>query len=63
MKRNYRELSGTRLFAAFPLLILMVLGAFGQPEAEIDKARLAAEVKTEFLHAWNGYKTHGAMTI
>jgi hypothetical protein len=58
MKRNYRELSGTRLFAAFPLLILMVLGAFGQPKAEIDKARLAAEVKTEFLHAWNGYKKY-----
>ena len=25
---------------------------------KIDKARLAEEVKTEFLHAWQGYKTH-----
>jgi hypothetical protein len=30
-----------------------------RPAAQIDRAALAAQVKQEFLHAWNGYVRHG----
>jgi len=37
--------------------ILVSLGFFGAATgASADRKQLAAEVKTEFLHAWNGYK-------
>ena len=39
------------------LAILVSTVAPGRAQA-IDRAALAAEVKTEFLHAWNGYKQH-----
>ncbi|HEX6730002.1 MAG TPA: glycoside hydrolase family 47 protein, partial [Pyrinomonadaceae bacterium] len=35
------------------LLILLPLSVSAQP---LNKKKLAAEVKAEFLHAWNGYK-------
>jgi ER degradation enhancer, mannosidase alpha-like 2 len=40
------------------LLCAFVSGAFAQAKQKIDKKRLAAEVKAEFLHAWSGYKKH-----
>jgi mannosidase alpha-like ER degradation enhancer 2 len=43
-----------KLFLA--LLFLTPL-LFSQPE-HIDKAKLAGEVRQEFLHAWNGYKKY-----
>ena len=47
-------------FKLFPTLIMCVLAfsAFGQTAAKSDRYALAKEVKTEFLHAWNGYKKH-----
>ena len=52
---------GLRL--AIPFVSLMTLQvAFAAPEEKAidaaESARLAAEVKTEFLHAWNGYKQY-----
>jgi len=48
---------------ARPLLLAIVLflsatGALGADMTEQEKARLAAEVKAEFLHSWNAYKTY-----
>jgi hypothetical protein len=39
-----------------PLLVLMLLplAVYGQ----MPNKKLAAEVKAEFLHAWNGYKKY-----
>lgn len=37
------------------LLMLLPLSVSAQP---LDKTKLAAEVKAEFLHAWNGYKKY-----
>ncbi len=31
---------------------------YARQTAKINKSRLAAQVKTEFLHAWNGYKKY-----
>jgi mannosidase alpha-like ER degradation enhancer 2 len=43
------------------LATVLALGSLVLPLAQttaIDRAALAASVKAEFLHAWNGYKTH-----
>ncbi len=41
------------------LLLSIVSGAFAQKTTQkVDKKRLAADVKTEFLHAWNNYKKY-----
>lgn len=41
-------------------LLLMILSAAGSSvhAQTLDKTKLADEVKTEFLHAWNGYKKY-----
>ena len=45
-------------------LWVMIIAAFGifcvggSAQAKVDRTKLANEVKTEFLHAWNGYKKH-----
>ena len=38
------------------LLIIFVSSTFSQQK--IDKKQMAAQVKAEFLHAWNGYKKY-----
>lgn len=40
------------------LLFCAVTAINAQTAQKVDKAKLAAEVKTEFLHAWNGYKKY-----
>ena len=40
------------------LLLAIVSTAFAQTTQKVDKKKLAAEVKAEFLHAWNGYKKY-----
>ncbi len=40
-----------------PLLVLAVLAATTAAQTP-DRARLAADVRMEFLHAWQGYKTY-----
>ncbi|MEZ5426008.1 MAG: glycoside hydrolase family 47 protein [Pyrinomonadaceae bacterium] len=36
----------------------MAAFTFGQTKPKINKKQLAAEVKSEFMHAWNGYKKY-----
>jgi mannosidase alpha-like ER degradation enhancer 2 len=38
--------------------LFVALPAAGQQQSQIEKARVAEEVKTEFLHAWNAYKQY-----
>jgi mannosidase alpha-like ER degradation enhancer 2 len=38
--------------------LLLIVTAFPHAAQQPDKRKLAAEVKTEFLHAWNGYKKY-----
>jgi mannosidase alpha-like ER degradation enhancer 2 len=40
------------------LLLILILAAPLALSQEANKQELAAQVKTEFLHAWNGYKRH-----
>lgn len=47
----------TRLFlCSFLACVLSAVGVSGQ--ANVDRSKLAAEVKQEFMHAWNGYKQY-----
>ena len=46
----------------FNIILILALalfasaGVFGQAAARVDEKVMAARVKAEFLHAWNGYK-------
>ncbi len=40
------------------LLIFFVAAPIVNSQPALNKQRLAAEVKSEFLHAWNGYKKY-----
>ncbi len=40
------------------LLVAIVSTSIAQTKQKIDKKQLAAEVKSEFLHDWNGYKKY-----
>ena len=42
----------------FVLLLLISLSASLAPAQTVNRAQLAAEVRTEFLHAWQGYKKY-----
>ncbi len=41
-----------------PLIVCLVFALFvlSAPAQEVDRKQMAAKVKAEFLHAWNGYK-------
>ena len=45
-----------KFVAANLLIIIFASTIFSQPK--VDKKRMAAQVKTEFMHAWNGYKKY-----
>ena len=45
-----------KFIAANLLLLIFVSTAFSQQK--IDKKQMAAQVRAEFLHAWNGYKKY-----
>lgn len=47
-----------KFFVSAILLFSMVSGAFAQKPQTVDRKRLASDVKTEFLHAWNNYKKY-----
>lgn len=51
-----------RIIRTKALLIGILLGvgslSFGQGTQKVDKEKLAAEVKAEFFHAWNGYRQY-----
>lgn len=40
------------------LLVTIISSSFAQTPPKIDKKKLTAQVKAEFLHAWNGYKKY-----
>jgi len=40
------------------LVLAGILSSFAQSKQKIDKKQLAGQVKSEFLHAWNGYKKY-----
>ena len=39
-------------------LLIVTIGAFPSAAQQPNRVKLASEVKTEFLHAWNGYKKY-----
>ncbi|HEY0461357.1 MAG TPA: glycoside hydrolase family 47 protein [Pyrinomonadaceae bacterium] len=47
-----------RYFISAVLLLSIVSGSAFAQAKKIDKKQLAAQVKAEFLHAWNGYKKY-----
>jgi mannosidase alpha-like ER degradation enhancer 2 len=48
----------TVYFLSIFLLLAIVSTTFAQNGRKIDKKQTAAQVKSEFLHAWNGYKKY-----
>ncbi len=46
------------LLVATIFAIVFVAPTFGQVKPEVSRTELAGNVKTEFLHAWNGYKKY-----
>lgn len=40
------------------ILLLFVIVSSSSAQTKVDKKQLAAQVKTEFLHAWNSYKKY-----
>ena len=40
------------------LLLTIVSSSFAQTSQKVDKKQLASQVKSEFMHAWNGYKKY-----
>jgi len=40
------------------LLAVLILAPRGQAQERLNQPRLATRVRTEFLHAWNGYKKY-----
>ncbi|HSK74369.1 MAG TPA: glycoside hydrolase family 47 protein [Pyrinomonadaceae bacterium] len=47
-----------KIFVSAILFLTMVSTSFAQTGQKINKRQLAAQVKSEFLHAWNGYKKY-----
>ena len=52
------NLLNTKFLTSAFLLLSTVLTSFAQTKQKVDKKQLANQVKTEFLHAWNGYKKY-----
>ncbi len=40
------------------VVTIFAVASQAQPSAMVDRSKMAAEVKAEFLHAWNGYKKY-----
>lgn len=45
-------------FISIFLILSIFSASFAQTTPKIDKKQMAAQVKSEFLHAWNGYKKY-----
>jgi mannosidase alpha-like ER degradation enhancer 2 len=48
----------TKFIVSAFLLLAIVAQSFAQNTPKVDKKQMAAEVKAEFLHAWNDYKKY-----
>jgi mannosidase alpha-like ER degradation enhancer 2 len=51
-------MNSSKLIISILLVLTIVSTSLAQSKQKIDKKQLAAEVKSEFLHAWNGYKKY-----
>ncbi len=53
------KLSKPKFSIALFLFLAVAANSFAQTKTpKIDKKQMAARVKSEFLHAWNGYKKY-----
>jgi len=52
------KLSKFKISISIFLVLAIVSSSFAQTKRKIDKKQLAEQVKSEFLHAWNGYKKY-----
>ncbi len=52
------KLSKLKISTSLFLVLAVVSTSFAQSRSKIDKKQLASRVKSEFLHAWNGYKKY-----
>jgi ER degradation enhancer, mannosidase alpha-like 2 len=50
--------STTKIFAAGFLFLAFVSNSFAQTAQKVDRKQMAERVKSEFMHAWNGYKQY-----
>jgi mannosidase alpha-like ER degradation enhancer 2 len=51
-------LSKFKVSVSIFLILAIVSSSFAQSKQKINKKQLAEQVKSEFLHAWNGYKKY-----
>ncbi len=52
------KLSKFKVSVSIFLILAIVSSSFAQSKQKINKKQLAEQVKSEFLHAWNGYKKY-----
>jgi ER degradation enhancer, mannosidase alpha-like 2 len=59
MRSNIAEPMKLRILKFVALQLMLVIAESNvSPQQRIDNPRLATEVRSEFLHAWNGYKKY-----
>jgi mannosidase alpha-like ER degradation enhancer 2 len=59
LRKKFTNRFSTSIYLnAFTIVLLLVSISLSQTPPKIDKKHLAAQVKAEFLHAWNGYKQY-----
>ena len=51
-------MNSSKLIISIFLVLTIVSTSLAQSKQKVDKKQLAAQVKSEFLHAWNGYKKY-----
>jgi mannosidase alpha-like ER degradation enhancer 2 len=51
-------MNSSKLIISIFLVLTIASTSLAQSKQKVDKKQLAAEVKSEFLHAWNGYKKY-----
>ncbi|MGI8469678.1 MAG: glycoside hydrolase family 47 protein [Pyrinomonadaceae bacterium] len=52
------KLSKLKILIPIFLILAVISPSFAQSKQKIDKKQVAGQVKSEFLHAWNGYKKY-----
>ena len=51
-------MNSSKLIISIFLILAMISNSFAQRQQKVNKKRMAAQVKAEFLHAWEGYKKY-----
>lgn len=52
------RISKLNIIIAVFVILIITLNSFAQTKQKLDKKQLANQVKSEFMHAWNGYKKY-----